>query len=207
MAKIKVKKTESPEYKVTVPRKTFTLTLAVILVLVLLFFSKKYFIAATVNGRPVSRLAVIKELEKQGGKKILENLVVKALILQEAEKRKINIDQKTVDGEIKKIEANVKSQGSTLDQALQAQGMKKSDLVEEIKVQLALQKMAGDDVKVTDKEVNDFITASKTQQGFDQEIPKEQAAAQLKQQKIQQKMQSFVTDLKTKAKITYFVSY
>ena len=56
-------------------------------------------------------------------------------------------------------------------------------------------------------EIDDFISANKNQQGFNQEIPREQVAAQLKQQKLQQKIQSFVTDLKAKAKINYFVSY
>ena len=57
------------------------------------------------------------------------------------------------------------------------------------------------------KEIDDFISANKNQQGFDKEIPREQAVAQLKQQKSQQKIQTFLTDLKAKAKINYFVNY
>ncbi|KKP59665.1 MAG: Parvulin-like protein peptidyl-prolyl isomerase [Candidatus Roizmanbacteria bacterium GW2011_GWA2_34_18] len=207
MAKIKTKKIESPEYKVTVSKKTFILTIVIILVLVLLFFSKKIFIAATVNGKSISRLAIIKKLEKQGGKKTLETMITGALIRQEAEKRKITVSQKDIDAEMKKIEANVTSQGTTLDQALQNQGMTKNDLIEEIKIQLMLQQMAGDNVKMSNKEIDDFISANKNQQGFDKEIPREQAVAQLKQQKSQQKIQTFLTDLKAKAKINYFVNY
>ena len=170
-------------------------------------FLRRYLIAATVNGKSVSRLAVLKKLEKQGGKKILETMITEAIIQQEAEKRKIVISQKDVDAEMKKIEANVTSQGSTLDQALQNQGMTKNDLTKEIKIQLMLQKMAGNDIKISDKEIDDFISANKNQQGFDREIPREQAVSQLKQQKSQQKIQSFLSDLKTKAKITYFVNY
>ena len=209
MAKIKVKKMESPEYKVTVPRKAFILTLVVMLILVLLFFSKKIFLAASVNGKSISRLTILKKLEKQGGKKILEAMITQALIRQEAEKRKIIVSQKDIDSEMKKIEANVSSQGTTLDQALQNQGMTKNDLTEEVKVQLMLQKMAGGDIKISNKEVDEFISASKSQQGFGQEkeISREQAAAQLKQQKLQQKVQGFLAELKAKAKIIYFVKY
>lgn len=202
-----VKKQESFNYEIRFSKKLLIVILVLVLVLGLVYFSRRYLIAATVNGKSISRLDVLKKLEKQGGKKILETMITQALIQQEAEKRKITISQKDIDAEMKKIEANVSSQGSTLDQALQNQGMTKNDLTEEIKIQLMLQKMTGNDIKVSDKEIDDFISANKNQQGFDKEIPRDQAAAQLKQQKLQQKIQSFVSDLKSKAKINFFVSY
>jgi len=202
-----VKKQESFNYEIKFSKKLLTVVFVLLLFLGLVYFSRRFLIAANVNGKSISRLSVLKKLEKQGGKKILETMITQVLIQQEAEKRKIIVSQKDTDTEMKKIEANVSSQGSTLDQALQTQGMTKNDLIEEIKVQLMLQKMAGNDIKISDKEIDDFISANKNQQGFDKEIPKEQVATQLKQQKLQQKMQSFITDLKAKAKINYFVSY
>jgi len=202
-----VKKQESFNYEIKFSKRLLIVVLVLILILALVYFSRRYLIAVTVNDKFISRLAVLNKLEKQGGKKILETMITQVLIQQEAEKRKIIVSQKDTDTEMKKIEANVSSQGSTLDQALQTQGMTKNDLIEEIKVQLMLQKMAGNDIKISDKEIDDFISANKNQQGFDKEIPKEQVATQLKQQKLQQKMQSFITDLKAKAKINYFVSY
>ena len=202
-----VKKQEPFNYEIKFSKRLLIVVLVLILILALVYFSRRYLIAVTVNDKFISRLAVLNKLEKQGGKKILETMITQVLIQQEAEKRKIIVNQKDIDGEMKKIEANVSSQGSTLDQALQTQGMTKNDLTEEIKIQLMLQKMAGNDIKISDKEIDDFINANKNQQGFDKEIPKEQVATQLKQQKLQQKMQSFITDLKAKAKITYFVNY
>jgi len=202
-----VKKQEPFNYEIKFSKRLLIVVLVLILILALVYFSRRYLIAVTVNDKFISRLAVLNKLEKQGGKKILETMITQVLIQQEAEKRKIIVSQKDTDTEMKKIEANVSSQGSTLDQALQTQGMTKNDLIEEIKVQLMLQKMAGNDIKISDKEIDDFISANKNQQGFDKEIPKEQVATQLKQQKLQQKMQSFITDLKAKAKINYFVSY
>lgn len=197
-------------YEIKFSKKYLMIFFILILILGLIYFSKRFLIAATVNGKSINRLALLQKLEKQGGKKILESMVTESLILQEADKRKITVNQKEIDVEMKKIEANVASQGSTLDQALQNQGMTKNDLTEQIKIQLMLQKMAGSDIKITDQEVNDYINANKNQQGIEssgQEISKEQATAQLKQQKLQQSIQSFLSDLKTKAKITYFVSY
>ncbi|MEK7597271.1 MAG: SurA N-terminal domain-containing protein [Patescibacteria group bacterium] len=202
-----VKKQESFNYEIKFSKRLLIVVLVLIFILGLIYFSRRFLIAVSVNDKSIGRLSVLKKLEKQGGKKILETMITQVLIQQESEKRKIAVSQKEIDAEMKKIEANVSSQGSTLDQALQNQGMTKSDLIEEIKIQLMLQKMAGNDIKISDKEIADFISANKNQQGFDKEIPKEQAIAQLKQQKLQQKIQTFITDLKAKAKINYFVKY
>lgn len=202
-----VKKQSSFNYKVKFSKKSLIVVLIIILILGLIYFSKRFLTVATVNGESISRLTVIKKLEAQGGKKTLESIVTEILIRQEAEKRKVNVSQKDLDSEMKKIEASVTSQGSTLEQALQNQGMTKNDLKEQIKIQLMLQKIIGDNVKVSDKEINDFITSTKDQQGTDQEIPREQVAAQIKQEKLQQKIQSYLAELKSKAKITYLVNY
>ena len=61
--------------------------LIVVILIVAAFFLKGLFIAAVVNGEPISRITIISELEKQGGKQILSSLVNKILILQEAKKK------------------------------------------------------------------------------------------------------------------------
>lgn len=191
------------------PKTIFLHGLVAILILGLVYFSVRFLLVASVNGQLVSRLTVIKELEKQAGKKTLDVVILKLLINQEANKRKIIVSQKDIDAEIGKIEKNIKSQGSTLDQLLQQQGMKKSDLYREIKVQLLVSKMAGENIKVTDKEIDNSIASQKKQlpSGSDQEISRDQVKEQLKQQKLQQKIQSFVSSLKDKAKINYFIKY
>ena len=88
----------------------------------------------------INRLSVIKDLENKG-EKVLDTIVLKTLINQEAKKRKLTIPQSEIDAEMKKIEVNVSSQGSTLDALLAQQGMTKDDLVGEIKLQLLVTKM------------------------------------------------------------------
>ena len=185
------------------------LTLAIVLVLALLYVFKGLFVASLVNGEPISRISVIRALEKQSGKATLDNLVTKKLILQEARKRNVTVSQAEVDQELKKIEKSLKTQGSTLDQALELQGMTRNQLNNEIKIQLSIQKMVGKDIKVTDKEIADFITANKDQfpEGITEKQKHDEALTQLQQQKIQQKTQAFLADLQKKAKIQSFVSY
>ncbi|MBI5122391.1 SurA N-terminal domain-containing protein [Candidatus Roizmanbacteria bacterium] len=190
-------------------KKIFLFGLIALLVLGLIYFSAKFFLVASVNGQLINRLTIIKELEKQGGKKTLDVVILETLINQEAKKRKVIVSQKDIDAEIQKIEANVTAQGSTLDQLLQQQGMKKSDLTEEVKIQLLVSKMVGENINVTDKEIDDFIESQKKQPSSnpDQEFPREQVKQQIKQQKLQKKIQAFVADLKDKAKINYFIKY
>lgn len=211
MAKI-VKKQESPNVTVKLPKRIFQYALVVLVVVGLIYLVGKTFIAASANGQFISRMSVIKVLEKQGGRTTLDTIILKALINQEAKKRKINISESETKAEISKIEANVTSQGTTLDSLLLQQGMTKKDLTEEIKVQLLVTKMAGNDVTVSEKEVEEYLASQNDQSSLSLEeastkLTADQAKEIIKQQKIQEKIQTFVADLKAKAKINYFIKY
>ena len=69
-------------------KKIFKYVGLTVLVIALAYGFVKMFVAAYVNGRLISRLSVVRELEKQGGKKTLDALIIKSLIAQEAKKVK-----------------------------------------------------------------------------------------------------------------------
>ena len=88
--------------------------------------------------------------------------------------------------------------------------MSKNDLTEELKIQLLVTRMAGTNINVTDKEIDDYLASQKNQLSLTQstqELTRDQAKTAVTQQKLQQKIQTFVTDLKAKAKINYFIKY
>jgi len=178
------------------------------IVLVISYLFKGVFVAATVNGQPISRLSVIQKLEKQGGKNILDSLITDTLIKNEAKKKGIIISDDEVNQEIKTIEASVTEQGGTLEQALLQQGMTKESLKENVKNQKIIEKLFADKLKVTDAEVNKYIAENETTipEGNEAEA-KKQIMDQLKQQKFQQETQAWVTSLKTAANIKYYVNY
>lgn len=181
---------------------------AIVILTAVLYFAKGLFVAALVNGKPISRFAVVSQLEKQGGKNVLDSLIVDTLIQNEAEKRKIKIDQKEVDAQLATIQKNVESQGSTLDQALASQGMTKDQLTEQIKLQTMLNKMVNQNVMISDKEIDDYINSNKDQlPQTDSASLRSQVKKQLTSQKIDQETQKFIQDLRSKANITYFVNY
>lgn len=207
-----VKRNITPNLLVRQPKKILLPGLIFILVLGVIYLLVRFFLVASVNGQLVSRLTIIKEMEKQGGKKTLDVVILRMLINEEAKKRKVTVSQKDIDLEIHKIEANVITQGSTLDQLLQQQGMTKNDLTNEIKLQLQVTKMVGNKVLVTDKEIDDYLAAQKEQSSSSSvqsapELTRDQVKVAIKQQKLQAEIQTFVADLKAKAKIKYFINY
>jgi len=188
---------------------TAAIAFVILIAAILLFLFKGFFVAAIVNGEPITRISVIKDLEKQNGKAVLENLIIKKLILQEAKNKGISVTPSEIDSEIVKIESNLKSQGTTLDQALQQQAMTKGQLREEISIQLSMQKLTGADIKISDKEIEDYITQNKSlfPEGTTEAQMKSQARASITQEKTQEKTQKLIEDLKKKAKVQKFVSY
>ena len=104
---------------------------------------KKELVVATVNGQPIFRLTLIREMEKNSGKQVLEGLIGKTLILQEAKKQNVSIGQEEINQEMAKIEENFKNQGQDLNQLLAFQGMTRADLEEQIQLQKTAEKLAG----------------------------------------------------------------
>ena len=96
-----------------------------------------------------------------------------------------------------------------MDQALSAQGMTKSQLNEEIKIQLIIQKALTSNPKITEKEISDYIEANKSliPEGTSDEKVRKQAIEQIKNQKQQEKTQAYIKSLQDRAKIINFVQY
>lgn len=201
---------KSPVRRVQTMNKWYlTAGLIIILLAGLLYIFRSLFVAAVVNGQPVSRFSVISDLERQSGKQALDTLVTKTLILQEAKKQNVTVSQDEINTETKKIEDNVKKQGQTLDQVLALQGMDRNALIDQIKIQKIVEKLLGKDITVTDKEVADYIDKNKDSLGTDptSNATKTQVKQQLTQQKLSEKFQTWLQDLQKKAKIDYYVKY
>lgn len=183
--------------------------IGVIALIFAMYLLRGMFVAATVNGQPISRIAVIRELERQGGKQALNSIVTKNLILQEAKKQNVTVNQEEIDKELKRIEDNIKRQGQTLDQALTLQGMTRESLQDQIRLQKMIEKIVGKDIKVTDKEVDDYIAKNQDALPQDQEgkVLGAQIKQQLQQQKLNEKVNTWIESLRKNAKISSFVPY
>src|SRR5258706_15504399 len=84
------KKSVPTKNRVLKTRKAYLILAAVIVALgILLYTGRGLFVAAVVNGQPISRLSIIQESEKQSGKQALETIVRNTLIEQEAHKANV----------------------------------------------------------------------------------------------------------------------
>ncbi len=190
-------------------RYAYAFVLGVLLVVLSFLFSKGVFVAATVNGSPISRLSVIEKLEQQGGKDALQGIINERLIKSAIAKSNITVDAAAVDTKITEIETQVKAQGGTLAEALTAEGMTMTQLRDQIETQQKLEKLLDDKLKVTDEEVASFITENKITPptGTDEATLKTEVAAQIKQQKFQEESQKWIAEITESAKIKYYVTY
>lgn len=192
----------------TISTKNAVIIAVVIVLGALGFYYKGAFVAATVNGSSISRLAVIRELEKESGKKALDMLITQKLIDSEASKNKITVSAEEVDTEVKKIEEQVKMQGQDLDQALEAQGLTRDEFKRQIVIRKKMEKLLADKIQVTDEEVAAYIKTNKLTAPAGQEASfPDLVKEQLKQQKLNSEAGSYLDSIRSQAAIKYYIKY
>lgn len=198
----------TPEEKGRI-KKSLLIPIILIILAGLLFYFKGLFLAATVNGQPIWRYNLIRELEKQSGKRALDAIVTKELVLQEAKKQNVTISDDEVNKEIDKLKENLKKENQDLNQLLASEGISEPEFREQIRLQKIVEKIAGKDIQITDQEVSDYI--SKNKDMFPKDSKPEDLKAQVKDQLIQQrlseKIQEWITSLRNEAKINYYLQF
>jgi len=178
-----------------------------VLTLILLFalaLSKGYVLAAIINNKPIFRFQLNQTLMARYGKQTLEGIISETIIADEARRLGVTITQEEID---KQEEEVLKSFGGkvTLDELLKFQGTTKAEFDGQIKLQLLVNKMMEKDVTVTEeeiaayKETNKALLVSSDEASLTEEVRKT-----LTEQKINEKIQPWFTELKNKAKIFKF---
>lgn len=173
-------------------------------VIALIYFARNYMVVATVNGQPITRFAVIKELESQGGKQISESLITETLVRQKAKEQGIQATQEELDKEIKNLEDLYKNQGQELNQVLTMRGMTRQDLEKQIELKIFLDKLAGKP-KVSDEEVQAFI--EENNEAYGGNLTPEDVKTQLLEQKMSEMTAAYITNLQKDANIQYIIKY
>jgi len=206
VSKVEVK--ENKRINLTLRQKL--LLLGLVLVVGLLIYSvKDLFVAATVNGYPLSRLSVVRELEKQGGQQVLDNLINEMIIVQKARQANITVSTSDIDTKIEEVKKQIEAQGQDLDTLLATRGMSQEDLRKQLKTQIYLEKLLEDKVSVNDEEINSFLTTNKEYmpEGLSDDEYKQLATQEIKQGKISNEYATWLEEAKTNSSINYFVDY
>lgn len=189
-------------------RKYGVIVIVALILCVLLYFFRGLFLVALVNNKPITRLSLIKRLEKESGQATLENLVIKELILQEARKKGVSISQEDIQEEIDNITEIIEAQGTTLEDALSMQGQTINDLRENIKIQKTAEEILKDEIQVSDEEALEYFEENKEFYEDKEFVDlEEEIKEQLSQEKLQVKFSELLENLKNESDIRYLVTF
>lgn len=187
------------------------ISVAVVVVALFLVFStsKNFYTVAVVNGTPVYRYSLIKELEKQYGKQLLDQKITEQLILQKAKEQAVEITAEEIDEEIGGIEQNLSAQGQDFEALLEAQGMNRDVLKQQIRMQKLVEKLAPQPEDPSEEEVNAQLEKQKETfpKEMDEAEKRTQVINQLKQQQRNQSIQEWIKSLRDSARIEYLRTY
>ena len=201
--------TAEPAAKTASPKRPWLfIGLGMLLVLAILgYLFKNQFVVVVVNGKPITRAEYVKTLENQGGKQVLNRMITERLVMAEAQKQNLSVPQTTIDGEIAKIQDNIKAQGMTLDQALAEQNMTLADLQRQIMIRQLITSLTASQAAVTDADVQKYLTDNKDKLPTGKDAPKD-IETLVRQQLVQTKQQTvsdaWLKELQSKANIQYW---
>lgn len=169
------------------------------------YFYQKHQVVATVNGTPISRTEYIAMLESQGGEQILDRLVTETLIKDAAAEANVTVGTEEIDQEIDQARSDLEAQGQDFDQLLLAQGITEAELRDQIRIQALLNKLAGVEEEATVEEVDAYLedNADYLPEDMEEAELRSLAEQQVVSQNKQEKIQTFLSDLRAKANIVY----
>ncbi len=186
------------------PSKRDYLILLVAGILILSLYKKNWFIAATVNGIPISNFELLSQLNQQHRTQTLNQLIEEKIILGEARKNNAVPTEAEIDQRIKELETQVGGP-QAFDSLLSQQGLTRSSLRSRIRIPLAISKLYEKDATVSGEELANFLKQNKDQlKATDSASQEKEATEALKQQKLSQIFTQKFQELKQKAKIQIF---
>lgn len=184
--------------------KKIYLIILVLGILLLAIYKKSLFVAAMVNGTPITNLELQMKLNDQFRTSTLNQMINERIILSEASKNNALPTQQEVNKRISELEASVGGKDA-LNSLLSQQGQTISSLREQVMVQLAITKLYEKYATSSAEEVNKFIEENKAQlQSTDSASQEKEAENTIKQQKLSQIFSQKFQELKQKASIKIF---
>lgn len=171
-----------------------------------LWQGKKYFIAATVNGQPISKWELNDQLMKKFGSQTLDNLINERLILAAVRGKGVFISNSEIEARLKEVEEKIKGK-ATLDEALKAQGFSRQDFKRQLEIQISIEKLFSKESTVSAKEVEEYISNNKDsyKKATDPSQVREEVRSILARQKMSDLFENWFSEIKNKAKIVKYL--
>ena len=171
-----------------------------------IYFYRNSQVAARVNGQVITRRELRDFLERQAGKKALDNLITDALIRQEARKNNVAATDAELDEEYAKAVQRVEAGGQTMEAFLASEGATAAYLRGRLRYQILVRKLTAGLAAVSDEEVDAYIAENKKSFPVEIDTSSAEFKSQLKNELLNQKLAgavaSWIADLRGKADIT-----
>lgn len=185
-------------------QKRFYIILLVVGLLLLAVYKKSWFVAATVNGIPLTNLELQSKLNEQFRTQTLNQLINEKIILQEATKLGAIPNEAEINAKIAELETSVGGKDA-LNTLLTQQGQTVDTLKKQLGIQLAVTKLYESEATVSAEEIEQFLTDNRALlRATDSAGQQKEAGESLKQQKLSQIFTQKFQELRQKAKITIF---
>ncbi len=132
------------------------LVLALVVLAILLWKNKGIVLAGTINNQPIWRWDLEKRMLTRSGNQVFEEMVNESLLKSAASKKGIVVSNSEIDQKIKDIEKSLNGQISLKD-ALTQQGMSIDEFRRQVGLQVMVEKLTADSVKVSDEDIAKYI--------------------------------------------------
>ncbi len=181
----------------------------VLLVGMFAFWKKDWFVVATINNQPVTSIEFYQNLKAKSGQEVLDQIIRDKIISQEAASKGIIVSPSDIDKKVKEVEDQVGGK-EELKAALTSRNITENDFRNQIKIQLLVEKLLEKDIKVSEKEIDDYIAQNPEDQFVKGADPKdkkvrEEISKTIKSNKLNEKFQTWYSELEKKAKISKFI--
>ncbi|OGE36328.1 hypothetical protein A3B45_02390 [Candidatus Daviesbacteria bacterium RIFCSPLOWO2_01_FULL_39_12] len=178
--------------------------LLIALGLLLAFYKKEWFVAATVNGTPITNLELLAKLNQQFRGQTLNQMINEKIILDEARKSNIAVSDSEIEEKLQELENQVGG-AEVFESLLAQQGQTRNSVKQQIRLQLIIEKLYQNEATVSAQEIDQFLqTSSESLQATDSAAQRKEAQDLLKQQKINQVFSQKFQELRQSAKIQIF---
>lgn len=181
----------------------------VVVVLALLYVFRALFVAALIDGTPISRFAVVRELEKQSGAEVLDALVNQTLVEKRAAALGIMVSDEDVEQALSDIRASLSSQNMTLEDALKAENVTLQQVQKTIRMQKLAERLLEDQLVVSEEEIKAYIEQNKSflSPTDSAEEQNKMVREMVRQQKFSSAFSSWLSAAKAEADISYWKKY
>lgn len=171
---------------------------------ILAWLNKGWFVAATVNGQPITTFEVNQKLNALYKPQVLNQLINEVLVEQEANTKKVAVSSTELEQRLGQVMSDYGGR-EVFESLLSQQGLTYTDFVNQTRLQLLVEKIYAPEIEPTEEEIVQFMEKNKDNPEATEPAKfKATVVDQLKQSKLSQVFSEKFPELRNSANIQTF---